>query len=130
VFVGCKDPYGASVKAGNVIAASVTAGLQTVASLQQSGTITTQEAISVAGYIDFVNKGDEAFLTCAASAHAAPKTPGAYTACATTFAGVVNNPQNLLLIKVSNPSAQGTISTIANGFATAVTAISTSLGGA
>lgn len=127
---GCKDPYGASAKVGADVAASVTSGLSTVQQLQAQGVITSQEALNVAGYLEFVNKADEAFLSCVKVAHAAGNKPGTYTSCAQGFNTTLNNPQQLALIHVSNPTASQTVTTIVNGITTGVTALETALGGA
>ena len=128
LLIGCKDPYGACVKADADIAQAVNAGLATVTQLNQQGLITNTEALNVAGYFEFVNQGDEAFGTCAQAAHKAPGA-GVYTACVTTFNTTLNNPAKLALIHVNNPNASATINAIVAGFNTAVTALSTALGG-
>jgi hypothetical protein len=127
---GCKDPYGASVKAGADVADGVAQGLKTVLSLQQQGTITSAEAISAAGYFEFANKADEAYLSCVSTAHANGNKPGTYTACIQSFNTTLNNPQQLVLIHVKDASASQTITTIVNGLATGLTSLQTALGGA
>jgi hypothetical protein len=130
VISGCKDPYGASAKAGADVAAGVTQGLNTVQQLQVQGVITAQEALNVAGYLEFANKADEAFLSCAKTAHTNGDKPGTYTACAQVFNTTLNNSQQLALIHVGNTNASQTITTIVNGITTGVTALETALGGA
>lgn|SRR5690348_2070220 len=129
-IAGCKDPYGGCAKAGADIAQGVSTGLATVASLQQQGEITSAEALNVAGYLEFVNKGDEAFLSCVQTAHINGNKPGTYTACTATFNTTLNTPAELALVKVGNATASATINTIVTGFSTAVTLIQTQLGGA
>ena len=125
---GCKDPYGACVKADADIGQAISAGLATVTQLQQQGTITKQEALNVAGYLEFANQGDEAFGTCAQAAHTSPKA-GAFTTCATTFNTTLNSPAALQLVHVSNASASQTITTIVTGITTGLTALLAGLGG-
>lgn len=127
---GCKDPYGGCAKAGADIAQGVSAGLSTVSSLHQQGEITSAEALNVAGYLEFVNKGDDAFLACVHTAHIGGNKPGTYTACVTTFNQALNTPSELALVKVSNAQATTTINAIVTGFNTAIVAIQSALGGA
>lgn len=127
--VGCKDPYGASEKAGLDIATSITGGMKTVDSLRVSGLITPVEETNILGYLEFANKADEAFVTCAQQAHTAGSKAGAYTACAQTFQTTLNNPTTLALIHVANSTASGEIQTIINGVNTGITAVITALGG-
>ena len=129
-LAGCKDPYGGASKAGQDIATSITQGMQTVSQLAGTGTVTQIEALNVLGYFEFANKADEAFLTCVSGAHAGGNKPGTYTACASAFNSSLNTPSELLLLHVVNPSASATISTVVTGLSTAVTAITTALGGA
>jgi hypothetical protein len=128
-LVGCKDPYGACAKAGADIAQSVSSGFQTVTQLQQTNLISSQEALNVDGYLEFVNKADEAFLSCAQTAHTAGNVAGSFTACATTFNTTLNNPTELALLHVSNTTASQDVSVIANGVTTAVSAVIAALGG-
>lgn len=128
LLAGCKDPYGASAKAGADIAQGISSALVTVTSLQQQGLITSAEALNVANYLEFANQGDEAFLTCAQMAHTTSKA-GAFTACAQTFNSALNNPTELALIKVSNPQASANISVVVTGLTTGVSAVITALGG-
>jgi hypothetical protein len=127
---GCRDPYGGCAKAGADIAQGVSTGLATIASLQQQGEISLAEELNVAGYLEFVNKGDEAFLTCVQTAHMDGNKPGTYTACTQAFNTALNTPSRLALLKVSNSTASATINTIVTGFTTAVSLIESQLGGA
>jgi hypothetical protein len=127
---GCSDPYGASVKAGATIAASITQGMNTVAQLETQGLMTPTEAGNVLGYLEFANKQDEAFINCATAAHTAGGVKGSYTACTTGFAATLSNPQELALIHVVNPTAQTNVETIANAISAGVAAINAALGGA
>lgn len=129
-LLGCNDPYGACSKAGSVIASGIGQGLSTTLQLEQQGTITAQEAVNVAGYLEFANKADEAFLSCAQTAHTNPSKAGAFTSCATTFNTTLNTPSETALIHVANSSAQTTISAIVTGLTTGVSAVTTALGGA
>jgi hypothetical protein len=129
-LIACKDPAGASAKAAADIATGINSGMQTVASLGQSGAITPAEEGRVLDYLEFANKGDEAFISCIAAAQTAGSKTGTYTACATAFNTTLNNPTELALIKVANPTASQTITTIVNGVNVAVTAIVSGLGGA
>lgn len=130
VLAGCKDPYGGCAKAGADIAQGVSAGLSTVSSLQQQGQITPAEALNVANYLEFVNKGDEAFLACVQTAHTGGNKPGTYTSCVNTFNSTLNTPTELALIRVNNPQAEATVNAIVTGFTTATVAIQSQLGGA
>jgi hypothetical protein len=126
----CSDPYGAVVKAGANIAAGITAGDNTVLQLEQSGTITKQEAVNVLGYLEFANKADEALLTCATTAKATGSAKGSFSACTTAFANTLNNPAELALIHVSNSGAQTTVTAIVNAISAGASLLATSLGGA
>lgn len=126
---GCSDAYGASVKAGANIAAGITAGDNTVLQLEQSGTITKQEALNVLGYLEFANKADEAFLTCATMAKATGSAKGSFSACTLAFANTLNNPQELALIHISNPNSQATVTAIVQSISTGVSLLATALGG-
>lgn len=128
-LAACSDPYGASAKAGADIATGIASGLQTVQQLQASGAITAAEALNVAGYLEFANQGDEAFLTCVQTAHTSGSKSGTFTACATAFNSTLNNPTQLALVHVGNTNASQTISTIVNGITTGVTLVITALGG-
>lgn len=130
LVIGCKDPYGASAKAGADIATGIAQGMSTVNALVQQNTITVTEAVGVLGYLEFANKADEAFLTCAQTAHTNGNKAGTYTACIQTFNSTINTPAQLTLIHVANASASQTVSTIVNGITTAVSAIAAGLGGA
>lgn len=126
---GCKDPYGAAVKAGADIAEGISKGMTTIDSLRVDGLISPQEESNVLGYLKFVNDGDGAFLTCVDTVHKASSKVGAYTACAQTFASTLNNPQELGLIHVSNANASITIKSIVDGVATGINAVIAGLGG-
>lgn len=127
---GCSDdPYTLSSKAGADIASGITQAMNTVAQLQQQHTITNQEALNALGYFEFANRGDEAFLACASTAHAGGNKPGTYTACAQTFNAALNNPDDLALIHVSNSTALTTISNAVKALAAGVAQIQSSLGG-
>ena len=78
----CKDPYGASAKANEDIAQGISAGLNTVNTLEQQGTISPSEDLNVATYLEFANKANEAFATCITQAHTAGSKAGSFTACA------------------------------------------------
>ncbi|HVI10518.1 MAG TPA: hypothetical protein VND65_19675 [Candidatus Binatia bacterium] len=123
----CKDPYGATEKAAADIGSSIAGGMKTVDSMRVSGLISTAEESSILGYLEFANTGDKALGTCAQQAHLAGTKPGSLTACAQTFSTALDNPQELALIKVSNPQAQqqiqGIISEITNGVGTLITAL-------
>lgn len=129
-LAGCKDPYGASSKAAADIAAGITAGMQTTASLGQQKTITPQEAANVLGYLEVANHANEAFETCISAAHTDGDKLGTYTACVSAFNTALNNPANLALVKVANSSASQTIMTVVNGLTAATAAIASALGGA
>lgn len=128
--VGCKDPYGASAKAGADIASGIASGMQTVQQLQQSGSISATEALNVAGYLEYANKGDEAFMVCVDAVHTAGPKAGSFTACANGFNATLNNPTELALIHVANTQASQNISTIVSGITTGVSLTITTLGGA
>lgn len=126
----CSDAYGASVKAGANIAAGITAGDNTVLQLEQAGTITKSEAVNVLGYLEFANKADEAFLTCATTAKATGSAKGSFSACTVAFANTLNNPQELALLHIVNPQSQATVTAIVNSISTGVSLLATALGGA
>lgn len=128
-MAGCKDPYGGCVKAGAAIGVSIGQGMNTVANLQQQGLISATEAINIISYLEYANKADEAFLTCVATAHTSGSKAGSFTGCATVFNVTLNSPSALLLIKVNNPGASQTISTVVNAVTTGVTAVEATLGG-
>lgn len=129
-LAGCKDPYGSSVTAANTAAAAIAQGMQTTFNIEQQGLISAAEASNVLNYFEFANKADEAWLTCATTAHSGGSKAGAFTACASGFNTSLNNPTELALIKVNNPTASQDITTIVNGITTAVSAFATALGGA
>ena len=129
LLIGCADPYGACAKAGADIASGIAQGMSTVAGLQAQGVISKTEEANVLGYLEFANQQDESFLTCATAAHTAGGVKGSYTTCVAAFASTLNNPSELTLIRVNNPSAQENVQTIVNGISTAVAAINTALGG-
>lgn len=126
----CADPYGSCSKAAADIGASIGTGMHTVDQIRQAGLISTTEESNVVGYLEFANKADEAFETCISTAHTSGNKPGTYTSCAQAFNASLNNPVQLALIKVGNSNASQQISSIVNGVATAVAAISAGLGGA
>ena len=130
LLIGCKDPYGASAKAGADITSGIAQGMNTVAGLETQGQISGAEAANILGYLEFANKQDEAFLTCVAAAHAAGGVKGSYTACVTAFAATINSPSELALIHVNNPDAQANVEAVVNGITSAVAAINAALGGA
>lgn len=125
---GCKDPYGACVKAGNTIATGINQSMKTVDQTRSNGLITAQEETSVLNYLEFANHANGDFLRCSASAHTASKA-GAFTACAQTFLNDLNNPQQLALIHVSNSTGQQEVSAVVNAITTGVSTVVTSLGG-
>jgi hypothetical protein len=128
--LGCKDPYGACVKAGADIGAGIGQGMHAVDQIRQQGLISSAEESNVIGYLEFANKGNEAFTSCASTAHTLGNRAGSFTACANAFSMSLNNPAELALIKISNPAASQQISTIINGVTTGVSAVVTALGGA
>ena len=130
VFIGCKDVYGACAKASDDIADTITQADKTILQLQQMGELTQAEALNVAGYFEFVNKANEGFQSCIATAHSGGNKPGTYTACAGIFNTTLNNPQETALIHVSDAKASATITGIVDTVQTAVTAIQSQLGGA
>lgn len=125
---GCKDPYGASVKAGADIATGIGDAMKTVDTLRVSGLISVQEESNVLGYFKFANVADEAFLTCAKNVHTTPGV-GSYTACAQTFTTTLANPQQLALIHVNNPDAAAQISTAVNSVTSGINLVVAALGG-
>ena len=127
---GCADPYGACVKAGADIATGIATAMQTVDATQQNGYITPKEELNVVGYLEYANKADEAFLSCASTAHTAKSVKGSYTACASAFSDSLNNPAELDMIHVVNPSAQATVTSIVNTIVNSAGAIVSGLGGA
>lgn len=130
MLAGCADPYGACVKAGADIASGIASAMQTVDVTQQNGFITSKEELNVIGYLEYANKADEAFLTCASTANAAKSVKGSYTACASAFQNSLNSPAELAMIHVVNPSAQVTITTVVNTIINSAGAIIAGLGGA
>lgn len=128
-IAGCADPYGASAKAASTIAASVGTGYKTIQALQQTGTISSQEALNVAGYLKFASDGDKAFESCIQSAHSSP-VANAFTACAQTFVTTLNTPTELALIHVKDSGASATISNIVSGITAGLAILETALGGA
>jgi hypothetical protein len=129
LLIGCKDPYGACVKASADIGTGIAQGMKTVDSLRVQGLISAQEESTVLDYFEFANGADKAFLTCAQTAHTSGSKAGSFTTCANTFNSSLNNPQELSLLHVSNPQASQNVNLIVNGVTTAVTAIVSALGG-
>jgi hypothetical protein len=129
-LIGCKNPYGACVKAGADIGVAIGQGMHTVDALRQQGIISPAEESNVLGYLEFANIADKAFLTCSETAHTSGNKAGSYTSCAATFNQTLNNPTQLALIHVSNASASQQVSTVVNGITAGVTAVSAALGGA
>ena len=66
--------------------------MKTVDSLRQQGLVSPAEESNVLDYLEFANKADEAFKSCADTAHTAGSKAGSFTACATTFNTSLNNP--------------------------------------
>ena len=130
LLCGCKDPYGASIKAAADIGTGIAQGMKTVDSLRQQGLISAAEESNVLDYMEFANKADEAFQSCADTAHTAGSKAGSFTACATGFNSALNNPTELALLHVGNAQASQNISVIVTGVTTAVNAIVAGLGGA
>lgn len=128
-LVGCKDNYGACVKAGADIATGIGQGMQLVDQLRQQGAISTAEESNVLGYLKFANDGDTAFLACVQQVHLATTKATAYTGCAQTFNSALNNPQETALIHVGNAQAQATISNVVQGVVTGINLVITGLGG-
>ena len=128
VLVGC-DAYKASSKAGQVVATTVTNGFQTILIMQKDGEISTQEALNLAGYLEFANLQDEAFLSCSKIAHTNGNVSGSYTACATTFLSNMSQPSELALIHVSNPKSQANVQTIVSAISSAISIYQNSIGG-
>lgn len=127
---GCKHPYQACLKASIDIGTGIAQGMKTVDGLRQQGIITAAEESSLLDYLEFANKSDGAFLTCADTAQTAGSKSGAFTSCATTFNTSLNNPTELALLHVSNPQASQNVTTIINGITTGVQAVIAGLGGA
>ena len=130
ISTGCRDPYGACVKAGADIATGIAQGYSSVDQIRMQGLITPAEELNVAGYLKFANDGDKAFLSCVQTAHTNGNRAGTYTACAQNFNAALNNPQELALIHVSNTSAPPVINAIVNGLTAGVAAVISGLGGA
>lgn len=129
ILIGCSDPYGACVKAGADIASGIGQGMQTVDGLRQQGLVTSPEEQNVLNYLEYANKGDQAFLTCVSAAHTSGSKAGSFTACAQSFNSTLNNPQALLLVHVTNTTASATVSNIVNGVTSGVSLVITQLGG-
>lgn len=129
-LIGCKDPYGACVKASADIGTGIAQGMKTVDSLRVQGLITPAEESNVLDYLEFANGADKAFLTCAQTAHTSGTKAGSFTACATGFNTSLNNPTELALLHVSNSQGSQNVSIIVNGITTGVSAVATALGGA
>jgi len=129
LLVACNDPYGACEKGALDIGNGIAAGMTTVDQLRTQGLISVQEETSILGYMKFANDANGAFATCAQQAHTAGSKAGAYTACAQTFSTTLANPSELVLIKVSNPTAQQNVQVIINGITTGITGVITALGG-
>lgn len=130
LLMGCKDPYGACVKASADIGTGIAQGMKTVDSLRVQGLVTPAEESSVLDYLEFANTADRAFLTCAQTAHTSGSKAGSFTACATGFNSSLNNPTELALIHVSNAQGSQNVSIIVNGITTGIAAVSAALGGA
>lgn len=128
-LAGCKDPYGACEKAALDIGNGIAAGMKSIDALRQNGQISVQEESNVLGYLEFANKANGAFGSCAQAAHTAGSKAGSYTACAQVFSQQLANPQQLALIHVNNPQSQQNVQVIINAVNTGVTAILTALGG-
>lgn len=127
---GCKDPYGACVKASADIGAGIGTGMHTVDQLRLQGAISVAEESNVLGYLEFANLANKDFEICVSTAHTSGNKPGTYTFCAQAFNTTLNNPTQLALIRVGNNAASQQISTIVNGVTAAVAAVTTALGGA
>ena len=126
---GCKDSYGACEKGALDVGNGIAAGMKSVDQLRVAGAISVNEETDVLNYLEFANKANGAFATCAQQAHTAGSKAGAYTACATTFQTALANPQMLLMIHVSNPTAQQNVQVIINSVNTGIAAVLTALGG-
>lgn len=127
---GCKHPYQACLKASIDIGTGITSGMKSVDQMRQQGLISAAEESSLLDYLEFANKADGAFLTCADASQTAGSKAGSFTACATTFNTSLNNPSELALLHVSNTQASQNITTIINGITTGVQAVIAGLGGA
>jgi hypothetical protein len=129
-FKGCNDPYTACVQGSSVAAQSINQGMTTVDTLRQQGTLSVAEESQALDYMEFANKADGAFLSCAQEAHTNGNKPGTYTACANTFNTALNNPAELALLHVSNAQASQTLNTIVIGVTAGVNSLVAALGGA
>jgi len=127
---GCKDPYGSCVRAGADIAGGITTAMQTVDSIEKAGQMTATEEKNILGYLEYANKADAVFLTCVSTAHTSGSKTGTYTACATAFQNTLNNPAQLALLHVTNPTTQTTVTSLTSAIVTSVGALITGLGGA
>jgi hypothetical protein len=130
MLLACSDPYGACEKAAADIGTGIGSGMMTINGLRTSGLITSQEEISVLGFMKFANDANGAFASCAQQAHNAGSKKGAFTACAQTFQTTLSNPTELALIRVTNPQAQQQVQTVVNAVTTGVATVITTLGGA
>lgn len=127
---GCKSPYDACVKGGNAIAQSIKAAMPTIDTARAQGLMSAQEESNVEDFLEYANKADGAFLTCAKTAKANGNQPGTYTACASAFSTALASPAELTLITVTNPQTQQTINGIVDAIKGGIATVAASLGGA
>lgn len=126
---GCKDNYGACVKAGYDIASGISTAMQSVDLAEQAGYMTQAEERNVVGYLEFANQADKVFVSCAQTVHESKSKAASFTGCAQQLEDTLNNPANLALIKVGNAAQQQNITTIVNTMLKAVGDLITGLGG-
>lgn len=126
---GCKDNYGACVKAGYDIASGISTAMQSVDLAEQAGYLTAPEERNVVGYLEFANQADKVFISCAETVHTSKSAASSYTGCAQQFESTLNNPANLALIKVGNATQQQNITMVVNTMLKAVGDLIAGLGG-
>ena len=130
LLLGCtQSGYTISVKAGSDIATGINAGMTAIDQTRINGLISASEELQVLGFLKYANDADAAFFSCSTAANTAGSKAGTFTACAMVFNSALNNPTELALIHVSNPTAQATINTLIQGILTGVNAVITALGG-
>jgi hypothetical protein len=129
-LIGCKDPYGACVKASADIGTGIAQGMKTVDTMRVNGQITSAEESNVLDYLEYANGADRAFLTCSQAVHTSGAKAGSFTACASTFSVSLAAPDKLALLHVSNPNSEQNIMLTIQAVSTAVNAIVSALGGA
>jgi len=125
---GCKDPYGACVKASSTVATAIAQAYPAIDADRQSGLLTVSQELKFDGFLNVANTLNGQFQTCVSGVHSAKGAAASYAGCAQTFANGVSNASELANLNIVNASEQAKITAIAQSISTGLQALITSLG--